>query len=98
MENKAIAKQIIDFHKATFNNSFNTLSILQQQMENMVQTFVQQSTWFPVEGKEAINEWENMYNKGCIDFKEVVNNNYKKVEDFFAFSETAAKTKTSKSK
>jgi hypothetical protein len=98
MENKIIASQIIDFHKSTFDNTFNSLSILQQQTEKMIQTFVQQATWLPAEGKTAINEWVNIYNKGRIGFKEAADNNYKKVEEYFAAGETATKTKTSKTK
>jgi hypothetical protein len=101
MENKIIVKQIIDFHKSTFDNTFNSFAILQRQAEKMVQTFLQQATWLPAEGKAAINEWVNVYNKGRIGFKEAVDNNYKKVEAYFAAGETAAKTdktKTSKTK
>jgi hypothetical protein len=105
MENNIIARQIINFHKSAFDNTFNSLTILQQQMEKMVQTFIQQSTWLPVEGKAAINEWSNICNKGRCDFKEAVDKNYKKVEEYFAAGESVVvgestakteKTKTSK--
>jgi hypothetical protein len=96
MENNIIAKQIIDFHKSTFDNTFNSLTILLQQMEKMVQTFIQQSTWFPVEGKAAINEWGNICNKGRCDFKEAVDNTYKKVEEYFAAGESVAKADKTK--
>lgn len=98
MENKIIAKQIIDFQKSTFDNNFNSLTIMQQQAEKMVQTFTEQATWIPAEGKAAINEWVNIYNKGRVGFKEAADNNFKKVEEFFAAGETVAKTKTSKKK
>jgi hypothetical protein len=101
MENKVIAKQIIDFHKSTFDNTFNSLTILQQQTEKMIQTFLQQATWLPAEGKEAVNEWINIYNKGRIGLKTAADNNYKKVEEYFAVGGTAAKadkTKSSKTK
>ncbi|MGV8058580.1 MAG: hypothetical protein AB2L12_11220 [Smithellaceae bacterium] len=98
MENNILAKQIIDFHKSTFDNAFNSLSILQQQTEKMVQTFLQQATWLPAEGKTAINEWLNIYNKGRVDFKTAADNNYKKVEEYFAVGEFGTKTKTAKTK
>ncbi|PKN74575.1 MAG: hypothetical protein CVU52_06640 [Deltaproteobacteria bacterium HGW-Deltaproteobacteria-10] len=98
MENKIIAKQIIDFYKSTFDNNFNSLTILQQQTEKMVQTFMEQATWIPAEGKAAINEWLSVYSKGRIGFKEAADNNFKKVEEIFAAGETVAKTKTSKTK
>lgn len=92
MENKIFAKQIIDFYKSIFDNSFNSLNVLQQQMEKTFQNFIQQSTWFPSEVKAAINEWGNICNKGRNDFKEVVDNNYKKLEEYFAACESAART------
>jgi hypothetical protein len=96
MENKIMAKQIIDFHKATFDNTFNSLVILQQQAEKMVETFLQQAAWLPEEGKKAISEWLNIYNKGRVDFKAASDTNYKKVEEYFAGSAAETKTKTSK--
>jgi len=96
MENDAIAKQIIDFYKSAFDNTFDSLTALQQQMEKMVQSFIQQSTWLPVEGKAAINEWGNICNKGRYDFKEAVDKNYKKVEEYFAAVESAVKPEKTK--
>jgi len=98
MENKILAKQIIDFHKSTFDNTFSSLTILQQQTEKMVQTFLQQASWLPVEGKAAISEWVKIYDKGRVGFKEAADNNYKKVEEYFAAGDTTTKTKTSKTK
>ena len=45
------------------------------------------ATWLPAEGKKAIDDWLNSYKKGCEDFKNLVDENYQKVEDFFAGSE-----------
>ena len=47
---------------------------------------MEQATWLPEEGKKAINDWTNAYKKGCEDFKKAVDENFKKVEDFFATS------------
>ena len=38
----------------------------------------------PEEGKKAISDWMQTYKKGCEDFKKLVNDNYEKVEAFFA--------------
>lgn len=98
MKNKTIVKQIIDFHKATFDNTFSSLAILQEQTEKMLQTFMLQATWLPAEGKEAIKEWVNIYNKGRIDFKTAADKNYEKVEEYFAAPEVVSKTKRTKNK
>jgi polyhydroxyalkanoate synthesis regulator phasin len=96
MENKIIAKQLIEFQKASFDNTFNSLAVLHEQTEKMVQTFIQQATWLPNEGKEAIKEWVNIYKKGRIDFKAAADKNYKKVEEYFNAGDVAPKTKSSK--
>ncbi|MDQ1336692.1 MAG: hypothetical protein QG552_3642 [Thermodesulfobacteriota bacterium] len=86
MDQSHIFKQMIDFNKSTFDNSFNAMGMLQEQTEKMANTILEQATWLPEEGKKVINEWVSSYKKGCEDFKKAVDENFKKVEDFFASS------------
>lgn len=51
MENKELVKQMVALHKTSFDNSFNMLVNLQDQMEKMVNTFVDQASWLPADGK-----------------------------------------------
>ncbi len=83
MDQNQILKQMIEFNKAAFDNSLNAMVMLQEQTEKMVNTFLEQATWLPEEGKKAIGEWVKAYKKGRGDFKKAVDENYKKVEDFF---------------
>lgn len=91
MEPMKLAKQMIDFNKATFDNSFNTMVLLQEQTEKMVNAFLEQSTWLPEEGKKILNEWVAAYKKGREEFKKVVNEGYKKVDAYFAEATKSAK-------
>ena len=91
MDSTKIAKQMIDFQKATFDNSFNAMVMLQEQTEKMVNTFLDQATWLPEEGRRVINEWVDAYKKGREDFKKTVDENFKKVEGFFAAPTKAKK-------
>jgi hypothetical protein len=85
MDPKQIAKQMIQFSKTAFDNTFNAMTILQEQTEKMVNMFQeQQSPWMPAEGKKAVTDWINAYTRGREDFKAAVDGNYKKVEDYFA--------------
>lgn len=94
MDQGKIAKQMVDFHKATFDNTFNAMSIMQEQTERMVSMFLEQSPWVPEEGKTAIQDWVKAYKKGRTDFKNSANDSFKKVEDFFTgFSKQAQETK-----
>ena len=96
MEPGNVATQMIGFHKATFHNTFNAMVMLQEQTEKMVKTFLEQATWLPEEGKEVINEWVKAYKKGREDLKKAANENFKRVEDFFAGAEKIGKAKPEK--
>lgn len=80
---KQMLKQMIDFNKAAFDNAFNTMAMLQGQMESVISTFVDQSTGTTEEGKKAAKEWAAIYKKGFEDFKGSVDDNFKKVDSFF---------------
>lgn len=84
MNPKDLTKQVIDFNKKAFDNSFHAMSSLQDQVERVINMFLEQSPWFPEEGRKAVSEWVKAYRKGREDFKEAVDNNYKKVEDFLS--------------
>ncbi|MFO7494893.1 MAG: hypothetical protein R6X05_04570 [Desulfobacterales bacterium] len=84
MDQKQILKQMIDFNKATFDNTFNAMVMLQEQAERAANTLLEQSNWLPEDGKKAINEWVKAYKKGREDFKKVVDENFQKVESFFS--------------
>lgn len=79
-----LAKQMIDFNKTTFDNSFSMMVMLQEQMEKTVSTFIEQSTWLPEDGRKVLSEWVSTYKKGREDFKKAVDESYKKVDSYFA--------------
>ncbi|MCK7507327.1 MAG: hypothetical protein MZV70_26970 [Desulfobacterales bacterium] len=83
MDPKQIAKQMIVFNKTAFDNNFRAMQALQEQTERLVNKFWDKSPMFPEEGKKVISDWMTAYKKGCEDFKSVVDDNFKKVEDFF---------------
>jgi polyhydroxyalkanoate synthesis regulator phasin len=87
MDQKQIALQMIQFNKTAFDNSFNAMNMVYEQNEKMVGTFLQQATWIPEEGRKAIENWMQSYKKGCEDFKKMADENYQKVEEFFAGSD-----------
>ena len=84
MDPKQVTRQMMQFNKTAFDNTFNSMTVLQEQMEKMISRYLEQSFWLPAEGKAAINDWVKAYKKGRNDFKVAVDDNYKKVEDFFA--------------
>jgi hypothetical protein len=93
MDSSKIAKQMINFQKTTFDNTFNAMVLLQEQAETMANTILGQATWMPEEGRKAINDWVNAYKKGREEFKKVVDENFKKVDDFFSVFDEEQKAK-----
>lgn len=83
MDQNQIAKQMIQFNKTAFDNSFSAMTMVSEQNEKMIQTFLAQATWMPAEGKKAITDWLAAYRTGSGDFKKLVDENYAKVEDYF---------------
>lgn len=84
MDQKQMLKQMIDFNKATFENAFTTMVMVQDQLEKSTGTMLEQATWLPKEGRKAIDEWVKAYKKGRESFKNTVDEGYKNVEKFFA--------------
>ena len=82
MEQKQLLAQMIRFNKAAFDNSLNTLVMLQEQTEKMTGEFLERSTGLPEEGKKAIRQWIDAYQQGCGNFKKHVDEAYKRVEAF----------------
>jgi polyhydroxyalkanoate synthesis regulator phasin len=91
MDPKQIAKQMMQFNKTAFDNTFDAMTVLQEQTEKMVAMWMDQAPLIPAEGKKAINDWLKAYKKGREDFKSAVNENYSKVEEFFSGLDKAKK-------
>jgi len=84
MDPKQIAKQMVDFNKTAFDNSFDAMSTIQDQTEKMFSAMMEQTVFFPEEGKKLVNEWIKTYKKSREEFKATADDNFKKVEAFFS--------------
>lgn len=80
MEN--FAKQMIDFQRTTFDNSFNAAVMLQDQAEQMFNSAIAQADWMPVEGKQMVDEWVRIYKTGRDGFKDAVDDNFDKLSKY----------------
>ncbi len=83
MDQKQIARQMLQFHKTAFDNGFNAMTMVYEQNEKMVNAMLDQATWLPEEGKKAMLDWIQSYQKGCDEFKKLMDEKYKRIEEFF---------------
>ncbi len=84
MEPMKIARQWFDFQKITFDNTFDAMMMFQDLTGKMAISFLNYVPWIPEEGIKAINEWASTYNKGCVEFKKAVDENFDNVSILFA--------------
>jgi len=84
MDQKTIVKQILDFNKSTFQNSYNAIVMLQDQSEKMLDTFFSQANWMPQDVKKVMGDWITTCKKGRDEFKKSVEENFNRVEDYFS--------------
>ena len=94
MDAKKMGKQMMDFYKSTFDNSFSAMMMLQEQMERMASLYSGQMGNVPDEVKKGVTEWTKSYKKNCEDFKKAVDDNFKKLESLFQEAEKSEKGKT----
>jgi hypothetical protein len=83
MDQKQMFKQMFEFNKAAFDNTFNAMVMLQEQSERMANTMLEQATWLPQEGRKVITDWVDAYKKGRENFKKMVDESFHKVEEYF---------------
>lgn len=88
MDQKQIVRQILEFHKSTFRNSFNAMVMLQDQTEKIMQNFFTQAAWIPDDLKKSVSDWISSYKKGRDDFKKTVDENFSRIDDFFSRTNT----------
>ncbi len=83
-------KQMVDFQKATFDNSFIAMIKMQEQGEAMLNVFLNQASWLPEEGKKNIKDWVKSNQTARDDFQKTVNENFKVVEKYTQSSTKSA--------
>jgi hypothetical protein len=84
MEQKNVVKQMIQYNKTVFDTTFNSMAMLQDQMEKTTSMFLEQASWLPAEGRKVVEEWLKAYKKGRENFRSTADESFKKVEKFFA--------------
>lgn len=84
MDQKQIAKQMIELGQTTFNNAFNAGILLQDQYERITNTVLDQATWLPPEGRKAIERLAESYKSNRDNFKKYVDDGYRQANQFFS--------------
>ncbi|MGD8252183.1 MAG: hypothetical protein PVF20_07705 [Desulfobacterales bacterium] len=84
MDQKMMMKQMIKFNQTTFENAFDTMVRLQDQMETFTAGMMTQAPWVSSENRQTIDEMTNLVKSGRTNFKKVVDEGFKKMEVYLA--------------
>ncbi len=93
MESKKIAKQMVEFQKATFSNAFTALVMVQDQTEAMFKSLMSQVPGMPEEGRKMVQEWADAYKKGRETYKKAVDDGFDKLDSFLGEADTGKSKK-----
>lgn len=84
MDPKMMGKQMVDFYRTAFDNSFNAMITLQEQMERLTNLYWGQLLAIPEETKKGLGEWTKSHKKNCADIKKVMDEGFKNLESLTA--------------
>jgi len=82
MDMRQHSRQVIRLNKIAFESSFDAMSILHMQTERMIQMWLDQTPLMPAEGKRLVGDWLMAYRKGRLDFRNAVDDSYKRMDGF----------------
>jgi len=83
MQSHEIFKQMFDCNKNVYMTFLGNMNAYQEQMEKMMNLYIDQAVGMPEETKKAAREWASMYKKGFDDFQKFMNDHYRKIGMFF---------------
>ncbi|MGB3224359.1 MAG: hypothetical protein WBB23_16280 [Desulforhopalus sp.] len=84
METTHFAKQTLIVQKTIFDSSFNAIVMAQEQMETMVNGYMEQLPWVTAETKESMQKSIDIVKKTRNDFKKAVDDGFVKFEGILA--------------
>ena len=84
MDMKKFNLQMLDLYKTTFDNSYATLMMVQEQMERLSTMYLGQMRTLPEEAKKDLAEWTGAYKKNCAEFKKMVDDSFSNLTSFQA--------------
>jgi hypothetical protein len=84
MNNSKILIQMMEIHKTAFENSFKTLTTVQDSSEKVFFRFVDKNPLFSDNSRKSISDYLSTCRKGRVDFKNSVDESYKKMTDYFS--------------
>lgn len=81
MDQKAMQKMALEGMRTGMRMTFDTMSSIQEQMEKMWKTFLEQSGDVQKEGEKTLADWLENMRKGREEFRRNLEEGLRKMED-----------------
>ena len=80
---ETLVQQWLMLQKKALDNSFQSVTQIQDYVAEQVLSSVEKNPLIPEEGKKLIVDWAQAYRKGREDLRKHMDQNFQKVEGFF---------------
>jgi hypothetical protein len=97
MEYTQITKQVMDFQKMSFDTWYSAVAMMQHQAVSAMDLMLDQSSWLPEDGRQAIRQWINACKQEGGRFKSYVDDSFAGFEKYLNESQKLAASKAKKS-
>ncbi|MBF0232252.1 MAG: hypothetical protein HQK65_04340 [Desulfamplus sp.] len=87
--NKKVVAQVIDFQKNIFDNSFQMMSNIQDQSEQMISKSIEKNPLIPNDTLKICTYWMDLIKKNRKNYKSYIDTNFMKMKDIFKINESA---------
>ena len=75
-------KQMMQMNKMGFDNSYTMMMSAYEQNKLVLNTFLNQASGIPGDGKQAIEDWLQSFRKGCEELKKMADEGYRMAEKY----------------
>jgi len=96
MEYNQMAKKVIDFQRISFENWYNSVSLLQDQAASSMNMILDQTRWVQEDGRQPLQNWINLFQQERDRFKNYVAQGFDDFEKFVTESVAEGRQAVSK--
>ena len=97
MENTEFARRMVDMNRTATENTWNALTLWQDQTERITRAVLENSHNLAEEGQRVVEEWVKEYKRGRTATRKTMENNYQQVQDLFNWN-PGKQSKTSRAR
>ena len=79
-----MAKQLIAFQQAAFDNTYHVAVLMQDHTEKVANTLMKQAGWVPAEARAAVDQWADACKKGRDQWKSAADDGFGRLAETVA--------------